>query len=64
MNQDQFSVWWLKKRTLCAALIMNRPEAERTVAPCWILRGPRLDPKALQNTRNLKSLDATFSRKD
>ncbi|MHB8520475.1 MAG: NAD(P)/FAD-dependent oxidoreductase [Limisphaerales bacterium] len=60
----EFSVWWLKKQTLCAALIMNRPEEERAVAPRWILRGPRLDPKALQNARNLKSLDATFGRRD
>ena len=64
MYEKQFSVWWLKKQTLCAALIMNRPEEERTVAPRWILRRPRLDPKTLQNARNLKSLDATFGRKE
>jgi NADPH-dependent 2,4-dienoyl-CoA reductase/sulfur reductase-like enzyme len=64
MNQKQLSVWWLKKQTLCAALIMNRPEEERAVAPRWILRRPRLNPKALQNTRNLKSLDTTFGRQD
>ena len=60
MNQKQLSVWWLKKQTLRAALIMNRPEEERAVAPRWILRRPRLDPKALQNARSLKSLDTTF----
>ena len=64
MKQKQLSVWWLKKQTLCAALIMNRPEEERAVAPRWILRRPRLNPKALQNARNLKSLDATFGRGD
>ena len=64
MNQKQLSVWWLKKQTLCAALIMNRPEEERVVAPRWILRQPRLDPKALQNARNLKSLDTTFGCQD
>jgi hypothetical protein len=64
MNQKQLSVWWLKKKTLCAALIMNRPEEERTVAPRWILRRLRLDPKALRNSRNLKSLDTTFGRQD
>jgi NADH dehydrogenase FAD-containing subunit len=64
MNQKQLSVWWLKQQTLCAALIMNRPEEERAVAPRWILRRPRLDPKALQNVRNLKSLDTTFGRQD
>jgi NADPH-dependent 2,4-dienoyl-CoA reductase/sulfur reductase-like enzyme len=63
-NQKQLSVWWLKKRTLCAALIMNRPEEERAVAPRWILRQPRLDPKALQNVRNLKSLDTTFGSEE
>jgi hypothetical protein len=60
MDQKQISVWWLKRQRLCAALIMNRPEEERAVAPRWILRRPRLDPKALQNARNLKSLDTTF----
>jgi 3-phenylpropionate/trans-cinnamate dioxygenase ferredoxin reductase subunit len=64
MNQRQLSVWWLKKRTLCAALIMNRPDEERALAPRWILRRPRLDPKALQSARNLKSLDSTFGRQD
>jgi NADPH-dependent 2,4-dienoyl-CoA reductase/sulfur reductase-like enzyme len=60
MDAKKFSVWWLKKQMLCATLIMNRPEEERTVAPRWILRRPRLDPKALRNARNLKSLDTTF----
>jgi NADPH-dependent 2,4-dienoyl-CoA reductase/sulfur reductase-like enzyme len=64
MFEKQFSVWWLKKQILCAALIMNRPEEERTVAPRWILRRPRLDPKTLQHARNLKSLDTTFGRKE
>ena len=64
MNQEQLSVWWLKKQTLCAALLMGRSEEERAVAPRWILRRPRLDPKALQNTRSLKSLDTTFGRQD
>ena len=64
MNQKQLSVWWLKKQILCAALIMNRPEEERTVAARWIMRRPRLDPKTLKNARNLKSLDKTFGRQD
>jgi hypothetical protein len=57
-------VWWLKKQILCAALIMNRSEEERVVALRWILRHSLLDPKALQNARNLKSLDVTFGRQD
>lgn len=64
MFEKQFSVWWLKKQILCAALIMNRSEEERAVAPRWILRRPRLDPKTLQNRRSLKSLDTTFGRED
>jgi NADPH-dependent 2,4-dienoyl-CoA reductase/sulfur reductase-like enzyme len=60
MNLKQLSVWWLKKQTLCAALIMNRPVEERTLAPRWILRRQKLDPKALRKARNLKSLDTTF----
>jgi 3-phenylpropionate/trans-cinnamate dioxygenase ferredoxin reductase subunit len=62
MNQKQLSVWWLKKQTLCAALIMNRPEEERALAPRWILRRPKLNAKALQNARNLKVLDTSFGR--
>jgi 3-phenylpropionate/trans-cinnamate dioxygenase ferredoxin reductase subunit len=62
MDQKQISVWWLKRQRLCAALIMNRPEEERAVAPRWILRRPRLDPKGLQKARHLKSLDTTFGR--
>jgi NADPH-dependent 2,4-dienoyl-CoA reductase/sulfur reductase-like enzyme len=64
LDEKQFSVWWLKAQTLCAALIMNRPEKERSVAPRWILRHSRLDPEAIQNTRNLKSLDTTFGRQE
>ncbi len=62
LYERRFSVWWLKKQVLCAALIMNRPEEERAVAPRWILRHPRLDPKALQSVRSLKTLDTTFGR--
>jgi len=62
MDHKQLSVWWLKRQILCAALIMNRPADERAVAPRWILRRQRLDPKALQSARSLKSLDATFGR--
>src|ERR1019366_6360957 len=64
MDEKRFSVWWLKKQTLCAAVIVNRSEEERSVAPRWILRHSRLDPKALQNARSLKSLDTTFGRED
>jgi 3-phenylpropionate/trans-cinnamate dioxygenase ferredoxin reductase subunit len=64
MNEKQLSVWWLKKQTLCAALIMNRPDEERAVAPRWILRRARLDPKKLAKVRNLKSLDTTFGREE
>jgi NADPH-dependent 2,4-dienoyl-CoA reductase/sulfur reductase-like enzyme len=64
MHHKQLSAWWLKKHTLCAALIMNRPEEERAVAPRWILRRQRLDPKALQDARSLKPLDTTFGRQD
>jgi 3-phenylpropionate/trans-cinnamate dioxygenase ferredoxin reductase subunit len=62
MDHKQLSVWWLKKRTLCAALIMNRPDEERALAPRWILRQPRLNPKVLQNVHHLKSLESTFGR--
>jgi NAD(P)H-nitrite reductase large subunit len=60
MKQKQISVWWLKKQALCAALLMNRPVEERSVAPRWILRRLRLDVKVLKYARNLKSLDTTF----
>ena len=64
MYEKQFSVWWLKKQILCAALIMNRSEEERSVAPRWILRHLRLHPHALQSASKLKSLDTTFGRKE
>jgi hypothetical protein len=62
LYEKQFSVWWLRRQKLCAAFIMNRSEQERSVAPRWILRRPQLDPKALENARNLKSLETTFGR--
>jgi NADPH-dependent 2,4-dienoyl-CoA reductase/sulfur reductase-like enzyme len=31
-----FSAWWLRRGTLVAAFIMNRPEEERALAPGWI----------------------------
>jgi hypothetical protein len=43
---------------------MNRSEEERAVAPRWILRRSRLNPKTLQSARSLKSLDTTFGRQD
>ena len=64
MNQKQISVWWLKKQALCGALLMNRPLEERTVAPRWISRRLRLDAKALQYARSLKSLDTIFGSQD
>jgi NADPH-dependent 2,4-dienoyl-CoA reductase/sulfur reductase-like enzyme len=60
VNKKELSVWWLKKRTLCAALLMNRSEDERAVVPRWFLRQARLNPQALRNARSLKSLDTTF----
>jgi NADPH-dependent 2,4-dienoyl-CoA reductase/sulfur reductase-like enzyme len=64
MEKKQLSLWWLKKQKLCAVLLMNRPEEERGFAPRWILRRPRLNPKSLQNTSNLESLDSTFGRQE
>jgi NADPH-dependent 2,4-dienoyl-CoA reductase/sulfur reductase-like enzyme len=64
LYEQRFSVWWLKKQKLCAAFVMNRSEEERAVAPRWILRRPRLDPKRLQTARNLKSMDTTFGRQE
>jgi len=60
--EKQFSVWWFKAQILCAAFIMDRSEEERLVARRWILRRSRLNPKAVQTVRNLKSLDTTFGR--
>jgi hypothetical protein len=62
VTAKQLSDWWLKKKTLCAALIMNHSEEKRAIAPCWILRRPLLDTKALVKARNLKSLNTTFGR--
>jgi len=64
LKQKHISVWWLKKRTLCAAFIMDRPEEERTLAPRWILRRPQLDAQALGSAQTLKSMDTTFGQRD
>jgi hypothetical protein len=64
VHEKQFSVWWLKKKSLCAAFIINRSDEERELAPRWILRHSRLDSNALEKTRNLKSLDTTFGCRD
>ena len=60
MNHKQLSVWWLRKGVVRAALLMNRPEEERLLAPRWILRRLKLDPTQLRKARHLKSLDTTF----
>jgi NADPH-dependent 2,4-dienoyl-CoA reductase/sulfur reductase-like enzyme len=36
VRTKSFSTWWLKKNTVVAAFVMNRPDEERTVAPQWI----------------------------
>jgi NADPH-dependent 2,4-dienoyl-CoA reductase/sulfur reductase-like enzyme len=64
MEEKQLSVWWLRKNTLCAALIMNRPGEERDFAARWIMRQQKLDAKKLQAARQLKSLDTTFGPED
>ncbi|MCW5799302.1 MAG: Pyridine nucleotide-disulfide oxidoreductase [Nitrospira sp.] len=61
-KKKQLSVWWLKKRTLCAVLLMNRPDEERRYAPRWILRRAQLDAEALRTVKHVKSLDRTFGR--
>ncbi len=60
INRKQLSVWWLRKGILRAALLMDRPEEERLLAPRWILRRLKLDPAKLRKTTHLKSLDTTF----
>ncbi|MGC4097461.1 MAG: FAD-dependent oxidoreductase [Nitrospira sp.] len=60
MRNKQLSVWWLKDRRPCAALLMNRPHEERQYAPRWILRRAKLDPRALRTAKRLQSLDRTF----
>ena len=62
MRKKQLSVWWLRKGTLCAALLMNRPNEERQYAPRWILRRAKLDPNALRTAKSVKSLDRTFGQ--
>ena len=36
LASNSFSVWWLRKTTVVAAFVMNRPDEERDVAPKWI----------------------------
>ncbi len=47
-----FSVWWLSPMGhLVAALVINRPEEERHLAPQWIQAGILLDPLRLSNAQ-------------
>ena len=36
LSSNSFSVWWLKRKTVVAAFVMNRPDEERDAAPKWI----------------------------
>jgi NADPH-dependent 2,4-dienoyl-CoA reductase/sulfur reductase-like enzyme len=36
LSSNSFSVWWLRKKVVVAAFVMNRPDDERTAAPDWI----------------------------
>jgi 3-phenylpropionate/trans-cinnamate dioxygenase ferredoxin reductase subunit len=36
LASKSFSVWWLQKKHVVAAFIMNRPDEEREAAPKWI----------------------------
>lgn len=42
-----FSVWWTKQSKLVAAFAMNRPDAERNIAPAWIESRQQVDVAAL-----------------
>ncbi|HTI71037.1 MAG TPA: FAD-dependent oxidoreductase [Candidatus Limnocylindria bacterium] len=41
------SVWWLRKRILIAALVLNRPDEESHLAAKWIFHGTALNPRKL-----------------
>lgn len=47
MNEDSFSVWWLKEGRLVAAFVMDRSDEEWETAPLWIREGEKLSVDVL-----------------
>ena len=48
-NSSSFSVWWLRGDRLMAAFVMNRPGAERELAPEWIRSKRRMSTERLKD---------------
>ncbi len=58
LKQGKFSAWWLNKGRLMAALVLDRPEEERVMAPKWIMQCRVLNPAILRNEkRSLAELE-------
>lgn len=49
LSSNSFSVWWLRQKIVVAAFTMNRPEAERDVAPKWIESKQRVSAASLRD---------------
>jgi NADPH-dependent 2,4-dienoyl-CoA reductase/sulfur reductase-like enzyme len=55
INNSSFSVWWLNRKRLISAFVMNRPDEEREAAPEWIKTKRDVSADQLKDTkRSLK----------
>jgi NADPH-dependent 2,4-dienoyl-CoA reductase/sulfur reductase-like enzyme len=43
-----FSAWWLRRNTVVAAFVMDRPDEERDTAPRWIAEREYISPRDLE----------------
>jgi NAD(P)H-nitrite reductase large subunit len=50
LEDASFSQWWLHNGVLIAALVMNRPEEERELAPQWIRSQEKVPLELLENS--------------
>jgi NADPH-dependent 2,4-dienoyl-CoA reductase/sulfur reductase-like enzyme len=47
-SSKSFSVWWLRRKTVAAAFVMNRPDEERDLTPKWIESRQTVSAKKLE----------------
>lgn len=47
LQDGSASVWWLRQGTVTAALVMNRPDVERRLAPLWVRQRREVSAEAL-----------------
>lgn len=58
VGSGSFSTWWLKEGRLSGAFVMNRPEAERELAPRWIRERKEFAPGELEGDEAFSAVSA------